>query len=141
MKSRSELKRNGVIASMDVWRTYGETIEEMAAAVCYPNEIDPIVMGEIILGGDAVEVTATVLKIDEQRVKNLVANMLDPLWSKVYKRLIFPLEIAYADSDEEPEEKDGRRCRSRLADQGSRTHGASLPAIARLLSAGRHQFQ
>lgn len=100
------LEREGAVASQSVWKTYCETVEEMSAAICYPKDIDPLILGEVVVGGDAIEATASFLGIDELRVKKVVAGMLDPVWAEVYERLIFPLEIAYQDTDEEPKDTD-----------------------------------
>lgn len=97
MKSHSKLKRDGVIATSDIWKTYCEIVEEMTCGLCYPKDPDPKVMGAIIIGGDPAEATAAFLGVEKERVSKIAADMLDPVWSEVYYKLIFPLEIAYAD--------------------------------------------
>jgi hypothetical protein len=108
MKSHSSdvLTRDGAVASQSIWKTYAETVEEISAVICYPKDIDPTVMGEVVIGGSAIEATAAFLGVDELRVRKVVAAMLDPVWADVYERLVFPLEIAYQDVDEEPEVTD-----------------------------------
>ncbi len=109
MKSHSKLERDGIIAASDIWKTYCEVVEEITCAICYPKDPDPKIMGEVIVGGDPVEATAAFLGIEEDRVSRVVADMLNPVWSEVYYKLIFPLEIAYADmavdlEDNEPDD-------------------------------------
>ena len=135
MKSHSKTK----IASLDIWKTYCETVEEMTCVVCYPKDPDPKTMGEIILGGDPVEATAMFLDVEKHRVAKIAADMMDPVWAEVYYKLVFPLERAYADTDDEEEKEPDDDYNYLMYDPSSGLYkiGRSIDPVERLASFNR----
>lgn len=80
------------ITNDKIWNTYMEFCTDVAKAL---GDVAEERLQAIMLYGDGVEATAQILGLSEDTVRNVVRDLLDPTWSRVYETLIFPLERAF----------------------------------------------
>jgi hypothetical protein len=96
MKMKSHSNK---VSNEDIWKAYVEFVASASAAMLDAS-IETVT--SIMLNRDGVDVVADILGVPREKVNSLVDDMLDPVWSRLYVYLIFPLERAWRGDNDMP---------------------------------------
>lgn len=102
MTSRSkrfrEIDNPDHVTNEKIWLTAMQFWTDAAAKmVDDPDNITTELMMSLMASGDAIEAVAEALNVSEKRVDTVIDAMLHPEWSRMYERLVFPLERSVTD--------------------------------------------
>ena len=83
------------ITNLEIWQEYQHFC---VAAMVAMESVDQDMAVAILLSGDGIECVASQLSLSDETVGKVVESMLDPTWSELYEKLIFPLEQPWPQS-------------------------------------------
>jgi len=90
--------RSDWITNEEIWEEYRRFV---IACLVVMGNVDQEVASGILLAGDGIAPVAHTLGLSVDTVGKVVNAMLDPNWSQLYERLVFPLERAWVPSPED----------------------------------------